>query len=73
MGFAEALEATRGRTQDRVSEVLDALDPDDREACLTALRDPTVTHAHLARALKAIGHEVGVSSVKRWRERNVVR
>lgn len=47
--------------------VLEKLEQDDKEALEAALQDPTLSSEGIARALRASGHTIGVSSVKRFR------
>lgn len=47
--------------------VLAVLADDERSALETALTDPELSSEGIARALRASGHTIGVSSVKRFR------
>lgn len=65
MSLAAALAATtRPNTRrTRLDEIWDALDGDDRAQLLDALRDPDISHADLARALRTLGHQVGQTTI----------
>ena len=49
-----------------VSVLANLLEP-DRSALASALADPELSSEGIARALRASGHPIGVSSVKRFR------
>lgn len=68
MNFTEALTASAAPPRrNRIDEILDQLDPADRADVETALADPTISSAQIARALTAIGQPVGRNSVQAWR------
>lgn len=69
--FADALQqvVTVKAGELKVDTILDQLKPDDQRAALGALLDPSVPHQTLARAFSAMGHDVGSSAIKTWRER----
>lgn len=50
-----------------VDQVLDALDPDRAAKLRAALAHPNVTNAKVAKVLRDWGHQVGVTSVARYR------
>jgi hypothetical protein len=52
----------------KLVRVLKELPDDEQEALEGALADPTFSSAGLARALRAGGHPIGESSVKRFRK-----
>ena len=47
--------------------LLHQLDPDTSSDVRAALNDPTVQHAQIMRALGAIGHKVGATTIARHR------
>jgi hypothetical protein len=73
MGLKEALEASqRNRPGYRcgVCKLLDELPADDAEALRSALEDPHVQGAQIARALHAEGIDVSQHSVQRHRRQD---
>lgn len=66
--FAEALAIKpKVGAQCSVTTLLEGLDTDTRAEVEAALDDPTIGHMRIVTALKAIGHEIGVSSIGRHR------
>lgn len=65
MSLAAALaNATRPNVRrTRLDEIWDQLDPNDRTELIHALRDPDISHADLARALRTLGHQVGQTTI----------
>lgn len=72
MRFTEALSETekmRGRIHPSL-ERLNSLDETDRAAVLEALEGPTSIDT-IAAALKRIGVEISVSTLRRWRKQGL--
>lgn len=68
--FTEALVNKRlNGTRCSITVALDQLDDATRTEAETALADPTVQHVQLEAAFKAIGHDLGASSIGRHRNR----
>lgn len=64
----DALEGLkRPKHRHKLVSVLLKLEANEANALQTALEDPAYSSESLARALRASGHSVGVSSVKRYR------
>lgn len=65
MSLAAALaNATRPNVRrTRLDEIWDQLDEGDRTELLHALRDPDISHADLARALRTLGHPIGETTI----------
>jgi hypothetical protein len=55
------------RTRHKLVSVLRSLQPEDKAVLTDALNDPELSSEGIARALRATGHPIGVSSVKRFR------
>ena len=68
--FSDAL--TDGPTM-KVDAILSRLDGEDAGGLRRALEDKTTSSQRIAAALNAIGHDIHVSSVKRWRDAHAVR
>lgn len=66
MGLADDLDAINERTA-TYREVLDSLDPKDREAVFAKLDDPKVAATDLAAVLKRHGIPLSAFQIRRYR------
>jgi len=69
MGLAERIQENnwRARPVCTVSRVLEQLTPEDRQALLDALADPTVLLSAIERALRVDGIEIAAQTLGRHR------
>jgi len=51
----------------KVKTLLAALSEEDRKDLDAALRDPTISHASIVKALALHGHSFGQSTIGKWR------
>ena len=65
--ISEFLPAPPPRAVDQVLNALDELDPDRAAKLRAALVHPQVTNSKVAKVLRDWGHQVGVTSVARYR------
>lgn len=73
MSLADDLRGPSGRQVTfKVDAVLDTLDDDDRTALEEALRDPSVTVNHIAKACRRNGVDLGNAAISNWRQANGV-
>lgn len=58
---------TKRRVRNRLHEVADALDKDDRAAFIAALNDKSVPAVNIVRVMQARGFVVGESTISNYR------
>lgn len=68
--LTDAINALNQQKPSPFQEWVDKLDPEDRQALLTAAADPTIRHKHLRQIVADAGGHIGRDLFTEWRKAN---